>query len=124
MSTIKVDNLTTTSGVELAPAKIWGVVSGTGTFTLHDDVNISSATDVGAGRYTLNFGITLGNVNYCPVTSDGYETLNSWDQSIGLSRVPFRSTTSAGLNTSTHLANVSVGGEYDRYKVAMAIFCN
>jgi hypothetical protein len=124
MSTLKVNSLATTSGVELAPAKIWGVVSGRSSFTLHDDVNISSATDSGTGRYTFTFGITLPNTNYCPTTADGYFNLNSWDQSIGLSRVPYRSTSSAGINTSTHLSGVSGGNEEDKDKLSMAIFSN
>ncbi len=124
MSTIKVNTLQTTTGTELSPAKIWGVVSGAGTFTLHDDVNISSATDSGTGRYTFSFGITLSNTNYCPTTADGYSTLNYWDGSIGFSRVPFRSTTSAGINTSTHISGVTAGTEEDKYKLSMAIFSN
>ena len=124
MSTIKVNTLQTTSGAELSPAKIWGVVSGKSSFTLHDDVNISSATDSGTGRYTFSFGITLSNTNYCPTTSDGYNIVNSWDQSIGFSRVPFRSTTSAGINTSTHISGVTAGNEEDKDKLSMAIFSN
>jgi len=123
MSTLKVNNLTTTSGVELAPAKLWGIVSGRVTFELHDDLNISSATDSGTGRYTFNFGITLGSTNYCPATCDGYSS-TAWDASTGLSRLPSRTTTSAGINTSTHISGVSVGNEEDMYKVAMTIFSN
>jgi hypothetical protein len=123
MSTLKVNTLQDTSGNQLSSARLWGVVSGRGTFQLNDDVNISSATDSGTGRYTFNFGITLSSNSYCPATCDGLSSV-SWDASTGLSRVPFRTTTTAGINTSTHISGVSAGNEEDMYNVAMAIFAN
>lgn len=124
MSTLKVNTIETTSGVERATAVLWGVVSGLGTFTLNNDMNISSATDNATGQYVFNFSVTLPNVNYCPTTSDGYETLNTWNRSIGFSRIPLRSTTSAGINTSTHASGLGQGNQEDKYNLSMAVFTN
>ncbi len=69
MSTIKVDNLQTTGGAGLYPARAWVNFNGTGTPSIRGDGNVSSLTDLGTGRFDVNLtnvspdanGATLSN---------------------------------------------------------------
>ncbi len=75
MSTIKVDNLQTTGGAGLYPARAWSTFVGTGTVSISDSGNVSSITDYGGGNYGINFSSALGSSNYCATgdaqTNDG-----------------------------------------------------
>jgi hypothetical protein len=64
MSTLKVDNLQTTGGVGLYPARAWVNFNGTGTVSIRASGNISSITDNGTGHYTANFSSSMPDVNY------------------------------------------------------------
>jgi len=81
MSTIKVDNLQTTGGVGLYPARAWVNFNGTGTVAIRADGNVSSITDNGTGVYTTNFSSSLSDANYSTVASGGgtntYDTTNT-----------------------------------------------
>jgi hypothetical protein len=54
MSTIKVDNLQTTGGAGLYPARAWSTFNGQGTVSITVSEGVSSITDNGTGLYTLN----------------------------------------------------------------------
>ena len=69
MSTIKVDNLQTTGGAGLYPARTWVNFNGTGTVAVRGDGNLSSITDNGTGDYTLNLTTAMSNSNYSAVGS-------------------------------------------------------
>ena len=45
-------------------AKGWCHLTGTGTPTAEDSLNVGSITDTAAGRYTFNFSTNFGNANY------------------------------------------------------------
>ena len=49
-------------------AKAWGNYDGSGT-TLEDSFNYSSATDVDAGDYDMNFTNNMANANYAPTST-------------------------------------------------------
>lgn len=72
MSTIRVNTLQNTSGVEVYTAKAWVNFNGTGTVAIRASGNVSSITDNGAGDYTVNFTTALQDANYAPVVSIGY----------------------------------------------------
>jgi uncharacterized protein (AIM24 family) len=79
MSTIKVDNLQTTGGAGLYPARAWVNFNGTGTVAIRDSGNVSSLTDSGTTQYTVNFSNSLTSVNYAALasnngTSDSFTT--------------------------------------------------
>jgi len=61
MSTIKVDNLQTTSGAGLYPAKAW--IRQTNGTTINASANISSLIDEGVGRYKANLSNALSSAN-------------------------------------------------------------
>ena len=79
MSTIKVNNLQSSSGgsnstpeeILQGRAKAWVNFNGTGTVAIRSDYNISSITDHGTGEYTMNFSTAFANTNYseCLATS-------------------------------------------------------
>ena len=64
MSTIKVDNLQTTGGADLYPARAWISMNGKGTVAIRNDGNISSLTDNGVGDYTANFSTALSTSSH------------------------------------------------------------
>lgn len=64
MSTIKVDTIQNTSGVEVYTAKAWVNFNGTGTVAIRAAGNVSSITDSGTGYYTINFTSSLTDANY------------------------------------------------------------
>ena len=45
-------------------AKAWVNFNGTGTVAIRDSFNVSSITDLGTGRYTINFTTAMPNANY------------------------------------------------------------
>lgn len=64
MSTIKVNSIQNTSGVEVYTAKAWVHFNGNGTVAIKASGNVSSITDVGVGTYTVNFTTPFPDVNY------------------------------------------------------------
>ena len=72
MSTLKVNNITDTSGgssnLEVpGAAKAWVNFNGTGTVAIRSDLNVSSITDNANGDYTVNFTTAMSDTNYCVV---------------------------------------------------------
>lgn len=47
-------------------AKAWVNLTGTGTISINDSFNVSSAVDNGTGDYSFNFSSSMGNANYAP----------------------------------------------------------
>lgn len=64
MSTIKVNAIQNTSGVEQYLAKAWVNFNGTGTVAIRASGNVSSITDNGTGDYTVNFTSAMADANY------------------------------------------------------------
>ena len=79
MSTLKVNTIQNTSGVEVYTAKAWVNFNGTfGTspFTvanggIRQAGNVSSVTDMGLGKYTINFTTAMPDANYVQHISAG-----------------------------------------------------
>lgn len=70
MSTIKADNIATLAGVSTSmanavngSAKAWVVFNGTGTLSVSSSYGVSSVTDSGTGRYTVNFNSGIFTTN-------------------------------------------------------------
>lgn len=64
MSTLKVNAIQNTAGVEQYLAKAWVNFNGTGTVAIRASGNVSSITDNGTGDYTVNFANALQDANY------------------------------------------------------------
>lgn len=64
MSTIRVNAIQNTSGVEQYLCKAWVNFNGTGTVAIRASGNVSSITDNGTGDYTVNFTTAMADANY------------------------------------------------------------
>jgi hypothetical protein len=69
MSTLRVNNITDTSGGSSSlsvpgAAKAWVNFNGQGTVAIRAQLNVSSITDNGQGDYTVNFTNALADANY------------------------------------------------------------
>ena len=62
-------NSSTTSEIFGGRARAWVRFDGTGTVAIDDDYNVSSITDNGRGRFTVNFDTSLTDANYSVVAS-------------------------------------------------------
>jgi hypothetical protein len=79
MSTLKVNNITDTSGGTSnlnvpGAAKAWVNFDGIGTVAINDDFNVSTLTDNGVADYTVTFDNAMSNANYaafCEAKPDG-----------------------------------------------------
>ena len=49
--------------------KAWVNFNGTGTVAIGGSFNVSSITDIAAGRYRINFTVAMADINYVPVMS-------------------------------------------------------
>ena len=84
MSTLRVNNITDTSGGSSAlsvpgAAKAWVNFNGTGTVAIRAALNVSSITDNGTGDYTVNFASALTDANYSTCIAAGGST-GSWTE--------------------------------------------
>ena len=100
MSTIKVDNLQTTGGAGLYPAKAWVNWNQTGTVAILADGGVSSITDNGVGLATISFSSTKSDINYGFNGSvNTYINTSRWDTfCTEMNYVYFRSTSSVPVN--------------------------
>ena len=64
MSTIKVNNLQTTDGVEVYTSKLWVNWNGTGTVAVRASGNVSSITDLAVGHFMVNPLNAIIDANY------------------------------------------------------------
>jgi len=64
MSTIKVNSIQDTNARELYLIRLWINFNQT-TASIRDSENVSSITDNGTGRNTVNFTYTRSDANYC-----------------------------------------------------------
>lgn len=77
MSTLKVNAIQNTSGVEQYLAKAWVNFNGTGTVAIRASGNVSSITDNGVGDYTVNFTSALADANYATVINTNRSSTNT-----------------------------------------------
>jgi hypothetical protein len=64
MSTLRVNTIQNTSGIEQYLARAWVNFNGTGTVAIRASGNVNSITDNGVGDYTVNFTNALADANY------------------------------------------------------------
>lgn len=53
-----------TTSVQQGVAKVWVNLDGTGTIAVSDSLNVTSATDVGTGEYTITIANDMSNSTY------------------------------------------------------------
>jgi hypothetical protein len=124
MSTAKFDTLSNLAGSLSVPvgtvvqgsAKAWVNFNGTGTVAIRAAFNVTSITDGGAGRYTLNFTSSMPDVNYVAVFNGNGDS-DSFSGNRQYSMVRARATSTVQLQV------INEGGaEADASYVGAAIF--
>jgi hypothetical protein len=71
MSTIKVNTIQKTSGVEVYTINAWANVNQIGTTSIRDSRNVASVTDLGTGKTQVNWSNSAPNANYSAPCSAG-----------------------------------------------------
>lgn len=123
MSQLRVDEIRANDGLETTEvsipgldqrfAKAWINFDGEGTPNIRDSYNVDSITDVGVGRYIINFSNNMPNTNYAVVASSRAGVFAPFGGNQTVSSVEVG--TYLGLNP-TNLVDTS--------HVALAIFSN
>jgi hypothetical protein len=100
-----------------APAylcRAWVNFNGTGTPAIRASGNVSSITDIAAGRFTVNFTTAMPDANYGAnftfADPDSAETASK------------ESSTTARTSSSVSVTSLSAGGYYDSTQNSVAIF--
>lgn len=113
MSILKVAAIQNAAGVEVYTAKAWVNFNGTGTVAIRASGNVSSITDLGIGRYQVNYAAALTDANVCVSGMCQYDS-NSDDTNshIAIRRIANALTTAyaqivTGPNTSNTPEDVS-----------------
>ena len=109
MSTIKVDNLQTTGGDGLYPARVWVNFNGSGTVAIRASGNVSSITDDGTGEYTASFSSSLPSANY---TMSGTTNTMGTDSSVGTFGPKAASRTGALTTYTSSAVRFNCGGKH------------
>ena len=131
MSTLRVNNLTDTSGTAAnlgipGAAKAWVNFNGTGTVAIRDSYNVSSITDNGTGDFTINFTTEMSSTSYVPVlTSIGKNNQSNGSSPPGLRSVGNHSEPDQALTTSgVRIIHRPQGIDIDSDMYGVAIFGN
>ena len=120
MSTLKVNTIQTTSGVEVYTCKAWVNFNGAGTVAIRASGNVSSITDNGAGDYTVNFTTALSDTNYAVIGTAKYlESAEGQNFRVGTAAYGTIVTTSSVRVNVTNGANAA---QTDSEMVNVAIF--
>lgn len=98
MSTIKVNTIQDTDGIEVYTAKAWVNFNGQGTVAIRQDGNISSITDLASGNYIINYTNTFADANYSFI---GHTPITIGSNSWGFMGHPFQG------QYTTSLVNIS-----------------
>ena len=125
MSTLKVNNITDTSGGSSnlsvpGTAKAWVNFNGSGTVAIRDDLNVSSITDSGTGLYKVNMTSALSNTNYAVTAGSSHNSGSylAWPHLRDRDQVT-RSTTQFQLDVKN-----SSGAATDSQEIHVAVFAN
>ena len=115
MSTIKVDNLQTTGGVGLYPARVWSAWNQIGTQSIQGSANISSLTDGGVGITTNNFSNLLSSSNYAVGCGAGSSSTDAF-RFLGV----FVTMTTSSVKTNTIYTGItSYDAEYNSIQITL-----
>lgn len=106
MSTLKVNAIQNTSGVEQYLAKAWVNFNGAGTVAIRASGNVSSITDSGVGRYVVNFTSALSDANYSVVASASYTNASTNSASISVNEDTAPTTTACAIRANQGSTNL------------------
>ena len=116
MSTLKVNAIQNTSGVEQYLCKAWVNFNGTGTVAIRESGNVSSLTDNGTGNYSINFSTAMPDANYSIIAAKD----NTSDRAASEIRIQFNvQTTTSGRVICIKDSSPFV---YDENNINVAVF--
>ena len=122
MSTLKVNTIQNTSGVEVYTCKAWVNFNGTGTVAIRASGNVSSITDNGTGDYTVNFTNAMIDVNYS-VSGNAMRNQAAGNNLTAMSIYPSTTYSDAFATSSFRTRTQDYGGgTQDPLAVTVAIF--
>ena len=115
MSTLKVNNIQTTSGgssstpeqIQQGRAKLWLNYNGS-TNSIRDDFNVTSVTDEGTGTYTINWDSNAANANYAIMTNYNHKAGVVLGKTVMVDRTAFTISSSQFRLEVYNSANASV----------------
>ena len=122
MSTIKVDTIQTTGGVEVYTAKAWVNFLGTGTVAVNNSGNVSSITDVGVGRYTSNFASALSAATYATSFDNTSYATNNSSVNIALEGSSAGGVVSLKTTSAVRCASANPTANYDTVNNSVLVF--
>ena len=116
MSTLRVNNITDTSGGSSSlsvpgAAKAWVAFNGAGVVAIRAQLNVSSITDNGVGDYSINFATAMPDANYACVGLSGgagsygstmSEQMTGAGRTASLIRIGTASNNGAGLTDDSY----------------------
>lgn len=113
MSTLKVNAIQNTSGVEQYLAKAWVNFNGTGTVAIRASGNVSSISDLGTGYYQINMTTAMPDTNYvCLCATDNRDIIYTHTQTA-------RPVTTSVADVRTAQSNSPSGEDYLFVQVAI-----
>ena len=136
MSTLRVNNLTDTSGTAAnlgipGAAKAWACFNpaNPGGLILKAAYNVSSITDISSGEYTINFTTAMADANYSIVGMTSNYTNDHGAAGIEVeARTAYTNNNVGQLdNKTTTQCNINTGASgttFDPYEVNIAVFGN
>lgn len=125
MSTLKVNTIQNTSGVEVYTAKAWVNFNGSGTVAIRASGNVSSITDNNNGDFTVNFTNAMSDVNYSVCGFTGQPDSTGVNASVGVGATGNNTTSQQQYLTTGSvrvLAQNSGGANINPDFVSVAIF--
>ena len=117
MSTLKVNAIQGTDGVERYTARAWVNFNGTGTVAIRGSGNVSSITDNGTGNYTVNFATALTDANHSVVATASYADSGGNMATVNIQEGGTYSSSAVQL-----VVQQASGTNYDSSTVSVAIF--
>ena len=122
MSTINVDTIQNTSGVEVYTAKAWVNFNGTGAVAISASGNVSSITDVGVGRYTSNFASALSASTYATSFDNTSYATNNSSVNIALEGSSAGTVVSLKTTSAVRCASAATTTNYDTVNNSVLVF--
>lgn len=119
MSTVRVNTIENTSGVQQYLAKAWVNFNGTGTVAIQASGNVTSITDNGVGAYTVNFTAAMSDANYAVLATSGDQGSANYNIAhVSSAAAP----TTGAVRIQTLTQNSGNPAAADHSRVSVAIF--
>jgi len=108
------DSLNATGSAPVYACRAWVNFDGTGTVSIRASGNVSSITDRGTGKYTVNFTTAIEDINYSPSVCGGDDDTTNIQVPLG------NKNDNPVITTSSFTVNSSNGSTYIDFSVLSA----